>query len=83
MAKTIGVFKVTEITEEYPILDALDTGVGENHVIEVGATLPNLQVGQYVKLTGDYPIERTNDIFTKLKIGNHIVSVPNHRLEDE
>lgn len=38
------------------------------------------KVGDFFKLSGEFEVARSNEIFTKVKIGDKLISIPNHKI---
>ena len=38
------------------------------------------QVGDFFSLNGKYKVLRSNELFTKIELENHMLSLPNHKL---
>lgn len=84
MIETIGKFIVKEITDEFIQLDPLDKG---NETItekyndsELNKDIDNLEVGDFVELSGEYEAVKSNDLFTKIEIDNQTISLPNSKV---
>lgn len=88
----IGSFQVTNIKDGYVELDPFEKGnveVTEKYVqngfVELNPDgtakgFDGWQVGDFFKLDGEFEVERSNEIFTKVKVGNDLVSIPNHKI---
>lgn len=88
----IGSFTVKEIKEGYIELDPFEKGHIESteKYLSEGYTEMNpdgtakefdgWQVGDFFKLEGVFKVERSNELFTKIKVGDRLVSIPNHKL---
>lgn len=88
----IGILKVVGIEEDFIETDPFGKGTAEaiteyteNGVQELDANgipkeFDGLQVGDYYQLVGKYEVERSNEVFTKIKVGQYLVSVPNSKL---
>lgn len=91
--KTIGVFVVSNITPEFIVLDPYGKGSSEINeryqgqgVVEVDTTsspkdFDGFQMGDFFVLSGEYPVVRSNETFTKITINDVMLSLPNHKLE--
>lgn len=89
---TLGVFQVTAVGEEYVEIDPYGASetvtiekYKENGFTEVGKDgLPKefdgWQVGDFFRFDGKYKVLRSNDVFTKIEIDGHMISVPNHKI---
>lgn len=90
--RTIGVFTVAEVQEEFVELDPFEKGTEDSLVkyedegtIEVTSEgkekeFDGFQKGDFFALTGIYEIVRSNEFFSKVKIGDQLISLPNHKL---
>lgn len=88
----IGSFRVKDIKDGYIELDPFEKGHVEStidyqqngfaEINEDGTAkaFDGWQVGDFFKLQGTFDVERSNGIFTKLRVGNDLVSIPNHKL---
>ena len=88
----IGSFSVKEIKEDYIELDPFEKGHldrtekylkdGYQEINQDGSDkeFDGWQVGDFFKLNGSFEVARSNDIFTKVKVGNFLVSIPNHKI---
>lgn len=79
--KILGVFEVSKIGEEYIELDPFEKEDVEAEELRAGMPITDFSVGQFFKLSGSFKVVRSNEIFTKLKIGSQLVSVPNSKVE--
>lgn len=91
LVTVIGKLQVINIGDEYIEMDPFEKG--ETEVTEVYEANGNnevndifepdkVQVGQFFSFGGEYEIVRSNDVFSKLKIGSVLVSIPNHKLQE-
>lgn len=92
IVEVYGKFQVKEIGEEYVQLDSYDVGETEStqlfetkgftEISEDGLPkeFDGFQVGDFFYLTGKYPVIRSNEIFTKIDLDGHMLSLPNHKL---
>lgn len=90
----IGSFLVKEIKDGYVELDPFEKGHVEStekyrsdgfQELNEDGTLKNFdgwQIGDFFKLDGVFEVERSNEIFTKIKVGDELVSIPNHKLKE-
>lgn len=88
----IGSFIVKAINEEYVEFDPFGKGetdltakYEENGFAEITKDglekeFDGFKVGDFFKLNGKYEVIRSNDIFTKVKAGDYMLSIPNHKL---
>ena len=92
--KLIGIFTVKATNEEYAEMDSWEKGTEEsfNQYESSGVTEMNadgsqknfdgFQVGDFFKFDGVYPVVRSNEIFTKVEVEGHLLSFPNHKLQE-
>lgn len=92
LVTAIGSFIVKNVSDEYVEFDPFGKGgveITENYVengfSEITADgiekeFDGFTVGDFFKLNGKYEVIRSNDIFTKVKAGDHMLSIPNHKL---
>lgn len=90
----IGIFQLVSISPEYLEFDPFERGnievnetQVENGFIEVTENgtpkeYDGFTVGDFFKLCGKYKVIRSNEIFTKIMVGDQMVSIPNHKLEE-
>ena len=64
-----------EITENYD-----ENGFSEITAEGIEKEFDGFAVGDFFKLNGKYEVIRSNDIFTKVKAGDYMLSLPNHKL---
>lgn len=89
----IGTFILSAIAEEgFLEFDPFERGQVEMNEEQNGSELTEVtrdgkekefdgfSVGDFFALSGVFEVERSNDIFTKIKVGNQLVSVPNHKI---
>lgn len=88
----IGSFIVKTIGDEYVEFDPFGKGgveITENYVENgfseitsdgVEKEFDGFNVGDFFKLNGKYEVIRSNEIFTKVKAGDYMLSIPNHKL---
>lgn len=88
----IGSFTVKTIGDEYIEFDPFGKGgveITEQYVADgfseiaadgVEKDFDGFSVGDFFKLNGKYEVIRSNDIFTKVKAGDYMLSLPNHKL---
>lgn len=93
MVKPIGHFVCKSIGEEYVEMDSYEHGnintydrLEEDGCIKIdndgtGKDFNEFQEGSFYKFGDRYQVVRSNELFTKVKVGNHLVSFPNHKLE--
>lgn len=90
----IGIFRLETISEEYLELDPFERGhiaVNEKQIqegfIEVTEdgtpkAFDGFTVGDFFQLNGTYQVVRSNAVFTKMMVGDQMVSIPNHKLQE-
>ena len=90
--KTIGVFTVAEVQEEFVELDPFEKGTenkmnsyNEKGTIELtkeGAEkeFDGFQKGDFFVLNGEYSVVRLNDFFAKIMVDDQMVSLPISKL---
>ena len=66
-----------EITETY-----VENGFSEITKAGIEKEFDGFSVGDFFKLNGKYEVIRSNEIFTKVKAGDYMLSIPNHKLEE-
>ena len=88
----IGSFIVKEVGDEFIELDPFGKGGievtdtyienGFSEVTAEGTTkeFDGFSVGDFFKLNGKYEVLRSNEVFTKVKVGDYLLSLPNHKL---
>lgn len=89
----IGTFILSAIAEEgFLEFDPFERGQVEMNEEQNGSELTEVtrdgrekefdgfSVGDFFTLSGVFEVERSNDIFTKIKVGNQLFSVPNHKI---
>ena len=89
----IGTFILSAIAEEgFLEFDPFERGQIEmnneqnsSELIEVTASgkekeFDGFNIGDFFALSGTFEVERSNDVFTKIKVGNQLISVPNHKI---
>lgn len=88
----IGALRVKAINDEYVELDPFDKGQVERteKYVENGFTeisedgtdkaFDGFSIGDFFKLNGKYKVIRSNEIFTKIELEGHMLSIPNHKL---
>lgn len=92
--KLIGTFKVTELTDEYAILEPVNGGTEEfqkevqsSSIVELNPDgtvkeFDGFSVGDFFKFGGVYDFVRQNEIFAKVTVDGHMVSVPLHKVQE-
>lgn len=87
-----GTFQVKAVGEEYIEFDPYGVGEVSNvsryeedgfkEVTENGLPkeFDGFQVGDFFSLNGKYKVLRSNELFTKIELENHMLSLPNHKL---
>lgn len=88
----IGVFIVKAINEEYAELDPFEKGNivstiaykknSNTELTEQGRKkeFKDISIGDFFKINGKYQVIKSNEIFTKIKVENYLLSLPNHKL---
>lgn len=88
----IGILKVVGIEEDFIETDPFGKGTSgaiteytENGFQELDADgLPKdfdgLQAGDFYRLNGKYDVVSSNEVFTKIKVGSFVVSIPNNKV---
>lgn len=89
----IGTFILSAIAEEgFLEFDPFERGQVEMNEEQNGSELTEVtrdgkekefdgfSVGDFFTLSGIFEVERSNNIFTKIRVGNQVVSVPNHKV---
>lgn len=88
----IGAFKVLEVTGDFIECDPFEKGEVKQTQIyqkdgfqELDADgLPKdfdgLQAGDFYRLNGKYEVVSSNEVFTKIKVGSFVVSIPNNKV---
>ena len=89
----IGTFILSSIAEEgFLEFDPFERGQIEmnneqnsSELIEVTASgkekeFDGFNIGDFFVLSGTFEVERSNDVFTKIKVGDQLISVPNHKI---
>lgn len=92
--KILGVFVVKAINDEYIEMDAYETGNTdvferrqEQGTVEYnsdGSTkdFDGYNIGCFLRFNGEYEVERSNEVFTKVNIDGQLLSFPNHKLSE-
>lgn len=90
----IGTFTVKSVNAEYIEMDSWEKGTEEsfNQYESLGVTEMNddgsekdfdgFQDGDFFKFDGAYPVIRSNEVFTKVNVEGHLLSFPNHKLQE-
>ena len=88
----IGSFIVKDINDEFVEFDPFGKGeieltkkYNENGFTELTSdgkekAFDGFAVGDFFKLNGKYEVVRSNELFTKVKAGEFMLSLPNHKL---
>ena len=88
----LGKFQIKAVGPEYVEADSYGTGQVENvnkyaengftEVTENGLSkeFDGFQLGAFFAFNGKYKVVRSNDIFTKIELEGHMLSLPNHKL---
>lgn len=84
--KLEGVFVVKSIGDEYIEMDAYETGNidmfekrSDQGTVEYKES-SRVKAGDFLRFSGEYEVERTNDVFTKVRISDQLLSFPNHKI---
>lgn len=92
--KLIGTFTVKAVNTEYIEMDSWEKGTEESFnqyessgFAEIKADgskkeFDGFQVGDFFKFDGVYPVVRSNEIFSKVEVEGHLLSFPNHKLQE-
>lgn len=88
----IGTFRLIHIDDEYLELDPFERGhVAINEAQEKSGLIEvtengtpkefdGFAIGDFFQLNGQFQIVRSNETFTKIMVGDQMVSVPNHKI---
>ena len=87
--KILGSFTSNDETAEYLMLDPFEKG---DHIetekyntegkvsISCDCHKEKLDEAEFMKFEGEFEVVRSNEVFSKLKVGDHLISIPNSKL---
>lgn len=90
--EVLGTFMVKDVNDEYAELDSYGVGntdlvVDDNGAKEVDSEgnakeFDGFQIGDFFQFNGTYEVVRSNELFTKVLVGDQLVSFPNHKIAE-
>lgn len=87
--KIIGSFIQNGETEEYLMIDSFEKGESDatdkylnsnKTVISCDCHKGSIEKAEFIKFEGEFEVLRSNEVFSKLLINDHVISIPNSKL---
>lgn len=90
--ETIGLFRVIGLQDDYVELDPYEKGheqaftefeeKGFEEVDDAGnaKNFDGFEIGDFFHFDGRFEVVRSNELYTKVRVYDHLISLPNHKL---
>lgn len=87
--KILGSFNKVDETTEYLMLDPFEKGdeieteryrATKKEIVTCDCHKEKIDEADFTKFEGEFEVIRSNEVFSKIKIGNHMISIPNSKL---
>lgn len=87
----LGSFIKADETDEYLMLDPFEKGdeieterykTTKKEIVTCDCHKKKIDEADFAKFEGEFEVIRSNEIFSKIKMGSHMISIPNSKLAE-